>query len=85
MRWTVKSKLKGRLTSVHYFLEKKPVQLAYDGDDAYQGKDEIESDDNELGVRARVYGLNGTDWSLVRIPVIVIAQSGDCDHPFDRW
>jgi hypothetical protein len=64
MKYRITSELEGYVTSAYLFLEGQPVHMSYDGKKTYRSTDYLEVDDDNLDVVMRVYGLNGTDWTL---------------------
>jgi hypothetical protein len=64
MRYRVTSRFEGYVTSAYLFLEGFPIHMSYDGKKTYRSTDYLEIDDDALDVVLRVYGLNGTAWTL---------------------
>jgi hypothetical protein len=63
MKYRITSELQGFVTSAYLFLEGQAIHMSYDGKQTYTSTDYLEVDD-ELDVVMRVYGLNGTAWTL---------------------
>lgn len=64
MQYRITSQFEGYVTSLYLFLEGQPIHMSYDGEKTFKSTDYIESSDATIDVVMRIYGLNGTGWSL---------------------